>query len=157
MPFDLAKPHDQSIMWIYGLKLIKLSHHPSKYGGHRHCGSGDIMILVFYKNTWWKDHVTFWAGPHWGMLRSCSVWWPPTLWYWRYNDCSLPRDLTNHVIRGSCDLIICHSMSVDHTSLRDQIVMWRNLQECIKVSYHLEKFGDTGIEDMFLVCHLNLT
>ena len=21
-------------------------HHPAKFGGHRHCGSGDIMLLV---------------------------------------------------------------------------------------------------------------
>ena len=23
-----------------------VSHHPAKFGGHRHCGSGDIMFLV---------------------------------------------------------------------------------------------------------------
>ena len=23
-----------------------VSHHPAKFGGHRHCGSGDIMLLV---------------------------------------------------------------------------------------------------------------
>ena len=23
-----------------------VSHHPVKFGGHRHCGSGDIMFLV---------------------------------------------------------------------------------------------------------------
>ena len=23
-----------------------LSHRPAKFGGHRHCGSGDIMFLV---------------------------------------------------------------------------------------------------------------
>ena len=22
-----------------------VSHHPAKFGGHRHCGSGDIMFL----------------------------------------------------------------------------------------------------------------
>ena len=23
-----------------------VSHHPAKFGGHSHCGSGDIMFLV---------------------------------------------------------------------------------------------------------------
>ena len=23
-----------------------VSHHPAKFGGHRHCGSGDVMSLV---------------------------------------------------------------------------------------------------------------
>ena len=25
---------------------LKVSHHPSKFGGRRHCGSEDIMVLV---------------------------------------------------------------------------------------------------------------
>ena len=25
---------------------FKISHHPTKFGGHRHCGSGVIIILV---------------------------------------------------------------------------------------------------------------
>ena len=24
-----------------------LSHHRTKFGGHRHCGSGDIMVLIW--------------------------------------------------------------------------------------------------------------
>ena len=23
-----------------------VSHHPAKFGGHKHCGSGDMMLLV---------------------------------------------------------------------------------------------------------------
>ena len=25
-----------------------MSHHPAKFGGHRHYSSGDIMVLVFH-------------------------------------------------------------------------------------------------------------
>ena len=28
--------------------LSKVSHHPTKFGGYEHCGSGDIMVLVFH-------------------------------------------------------------------------------------------------------------
>ena len=34
---------------------IKLSHHPAKFGGHSHCGSGDIMVLVCHVIP--QDHV----------------------------------------------------------------------------------------------------
>ena len=41
-----------------------VSHDYTKFGGHRHCGSGDIMDLVvtFYcKITRSKGHVTLWV------------------------------------------------------------------------------------------------
>ena len=31
---------------FYGWKLLMVSHHPAKFDGYRHCGSGDIMFLV---------------------------------------------------------------------------------------------------------------
>ena len=43
---DLARPRDQNVIWLYRREPIKVSYHPAKFGGHRHCGSGDIMILV---------------------------------------------------------------------------------------------------------------
>ena len=38
-------------MWSKGHKILwwepfSVSHHPVKFGGHRHCGSGDMMFLV---------------------------------------------------------------------------------------------------------------
>ena len=33
-------------MGLFRLEPIKVSYHPAKFDGHRHCGSEDIMILV---------------------------------------------------------------------------------------------------------------
>ena len=35
-------------MWLYGQKPLKVSHHPSSFCGHEHCGSGNIMFSVCY-------------------------------------------------------------------------------------------------------------
>ena len=43
---DLAKPHDQKFMWLYGKEPIKLSCHPAKFGGHNHSSGEDIKFLV---------------------------------------------------------------------------------------------------------------
>ena len=32
-------------MWFYRLELIKVSHYPAKFGGQRHCGSGNVFDL----------------------------------------------------------------------------------------------------------------
>ena len=32
-------------MGPYGKEPLKVSHHPALFRGHRHCGSGDIMVL----------------------------------------------------------------------------------------------------------------
>ena len=39
-PHDLARPRDQSVIWLYGFEPLKLRPR------HRHCGSGDMMVLV---------------------------------------------------------------------------------------------------------------
>ena len=39
----------------YGQKPRSVSHHPTKFCGFRHCGSGDIMILVCHVIL--EDHV----------------------------------------------------------------------------------------------------
>ena len=40
-------------MWLYGRELFIVSHHPAKFGGHRHCGSGDVNIpantVIFFQ------------------------------------------------------------------------------------------------------------
>ena len=42
---DLSRPRDQRVMWFFvGGSMV--SHDPAKFGGHRHCGSGDLMFLV---------------------------------------------------------------------------------------------------------------
>ena len=43
---DLARPHDQGAKWLHGQKPLKISHHPSKFGGQGHYGSWDIIVSV---------------------------------------------------------------------------------------------------------------
>ena len=43
---DRAGPHDHRFPSRYGWLLLKVSHHPTKFGGHRHCGSGDVFLMV---------------------------------------------------------------------------------------------------------------
>ena len=43
---DIARPRDQKFILLYGYKPVKVSHHPTKVDGHKHCGSGDIMVLI---------------------------------------------------------------------------------------------------------------
>ena len=55
---------------------IQINYHLAKFGGHRHCGSEDIMNLVFTlssKTTRLKGRMTLWAGAHQGKLPSCQV------------------------------------------------------------------------------------
>ena len=47
-----ARPRDQS---VYVLAALKVSHHPTKFGGNKHCGSGDIKISVCHVIL--QDHV----------------------------------------------------------------------------------------------------
>ena len=42
----LERPLDDRVMWLYRHEVSKVSYHPAMFGGHRHCGSGNIMILV---------------------------------------------------------------------------------------------------------------
>ena len=42
---DLTKPRDQRVMWFYGLETLMVSHHPGKFVGHGHCGSGDMFLV----------------------------------------------------------------------------------------------------------------
>ena len=44
---DLTRPHDETIMWLYGYKSIKTMYHPAKFSGHSLSGSGVTKILVF--------------------------------------------------------------------------------------------------------------
>ena len=50
-------------MSFYGKKSIKVSYHLAQFGGYRHCGSGNIMVLGFYlisQEQMIKFHVTLW-------------------------------------------------------------------------------------------------
>ena len=57
-------PCDQSAKWLYGLEPLKKSQHPTKFGGHRDCGSGEIMVLVCHmisQDHMIKVHVILWV------------------------------------------------------------------------------------------------
>ena len=50
LPRDLARPHYQSFMWLYrgeGGGLFK-TNYLAKFGGHRHSGIGNMMVLVYH-------------------------------------------------------------------------------------------------------------
>ena len=36
-------------MGLYGEKSLNVSHHPAKFCGHNHCGSGDTWFLVCHE------------------------------------------------------------------------------------------------------------
>ena len=43
---DLARSRDQRVKWIYGWDLLKVNHHPAKFGGRNRCGSGDMFSVA---------------------------------------------------------------------------------------------------------------
>ena len=46
------------------LGALKVTHHPFTFGGHRHCGTGDIIVLVCHvisQNTRPKGPITLWV------------------------------------------------------------------------------------------------
>ena len=42
-------------MQLYGWDLQVVSHHPNKFGDHRHCGNGDLMFLICHMTS--RDHM----------------------------------------------------------------------------------------------------
>ena len=38
---------NRMIEGLYEWELFIVFHHPAKISGHRYCGSGDIMVLVY--------------------------------------------------------------------------------------------------------------
>ena len=41
----------QKVMWLYGWEPPMVSHHSTKFGDHRCCGSGDIFLVVEEKDS----------------------------------------------------------------------------------------------------------
>ena len=42
----ISQDHVTKGLTNYGWKLLKVSQYPTKFCGHRHCGGGDIVVLV---------------------------------------------------------------------------------------------------------------
>ena len=55
LPCDLTRSRYLRAMRLYRKEPLKESYHPTKFGGHRHHGSGDILVLVCHVIL--LDHV----------------------------------------------------------------------------------------------------
>ena len=44
--FLICYVSSQGVMGIYGWELFAAYHRPGKFGDHRSCKSGDIMVLI---------------------------------------------------------------------------------------------------------------
>ena len=42
----LARPHDQRVQQLYGWEPVKLTHHPARFGSHKHCGISALKEFV---------------------------------------------------------------------------------------------------------------
>ena len=51
---DLKIQRNQRVIRLYGQEPIKVSYHPAKFGGHRHTGSEDIILVCQVIS---QDHV----------------------------------------------------------------------------------------------------
>ena len=56
LPYDLTKPRDYMVIWLYGWKTIKESHHPVKFCGEKYCGRRDVTVQVSHVIL--KDSMT---------------------------------------------------------------------------------------------------
>ena len=43
MSHDLARPLESRAIRLYKQGPLKVSHNPARFGGYKHCGSGDII------------------------------------------------------------------------------------------------------------------
>ena len=57
-------PQNRSIICLCARRLLNLSTHPAKLGGHRTCGWGNIMFPNCHVTTELKSHVTFLGHIH---------------------------------------------------------------------------------------------
>ena len=51
---DLARPNHSRVMRLYKEKPLKVGQQPGQFGGHRHYGSGDTILVCHMAS---QDHV----------------------------------------------------------------------------------------------------
>ena len=71
---------------------MTLWNHPAKFGGQRHCGSGDIFLIY---------HIT-------SHMTTCSKGWveaPHVSHHFAEFNLRFLINLQDHVIKGSCDFV----------------------------------------------------
>ena len=49
-----VRDHVTKGSWLYGRKLLIVRNHFDRFGGHRYCGSGDNMFLIYHVTS--RDH-----------------------------------------------------------------------------------------------------
>ena len=52
---DIARPPDSRAMGLFKYESLKVSYHPTKFGGNKHCGSGNAILLICHVIS--EDHV----------------------------------------------------------------------------------------------------
>ena len=82
MSRDLERSQDQRVVWLYGMKLIKVSYHPAKFDGHSYLGSGDIFLVCHVILMWCHQHLLDWVNS--SRCICLRNWWSKVLWKWKY-------------------------------------------------------------------------
>ena len=99
LPRDLARPGDSRTVRIYRYESLEVNHLPAKFGGHRHCGRGDVFSLPCY-----------FARSHDQMVTWLYGWGPVMVGHH-------PAKFGGYRISGSEDMFwFCHVISQTHVS-----------------------------------------
>ena len=69
-------------MCLNGKEPLMVCHHSAKFGGHRHCDSEDILVLVCHFS--FQDHVAKGSSNWIGMSPSRQLNILPFWWHFRY-------------------------------------------------------------------------
>ena len=137
---------DSRFMSVYRLESLKVSSHSAKFGGHRHCGSGDIFILVcriILQYHLIKGLCGFMVRVPLRQSPSCQVWWSQTLRQWRKKSFKLSRDLTRPVTQVYVALQVgAHEGKSPFCQIWWPQTLWQWRQIGFGLSRHLRKPRD---------------
>ena len=51
----ITRPRNQKVMWLCEQKLLIVCNHPARFSGHKYCGSGGKMLLIYHVTS--RNHV----------------------------------------------------------------------------------------------------
>ena len=103
MSRDLLRPRDLRAMWIYEKKLLKVSPQPVTFGDHRHCVSGEIVVLVWHVIS--QDNVIKRSNDFMGISPSRFSYHSAKFGGHKRSSSVGITVLVCHVIKGSSDFI----------------------------------------------------
>ena len=78
-------------------------HYPAKFGGHRHCGSGDTMALVYHVIL--KEHMTKRWNNSMGRINVLTSHHPNKFSGHRHSASGDIMFEVGHLIKGSCEKV----------------------------------------------------